>query len=632
MTEDPNRREPGRLMTSTRAAAMWLAFLAVVIGGVLLLTLWSTRLAADRSWPWRWGSVVAAALGFLFLAWAMIAAFGVFTQASASPADPGFLSVQPPRRFFQRRGPRSRDDLQELMSRTARILGAAETEKKKNPPEAEANQPAGETEENKNPPEAEAKRPRAEGLDFEIPGWVILPADRSSQPDARQSTPRDGGNRSQGKYLVLSAGAVSGLLAPRNHWIARVWLRAAGERMAIGVLATIVAVLLLASGRVAQASPKPPIPSPRPTRTYSSTPPPSSPPASSSTSSVTSPTSSPSNGNPTSSPTSPVTSPTSSPSNGNPTSSPTSPVTSPTSSSGHGTPKPAFPLSQALVGNVVAGVAPVLADTLIPSLATLGAEATSAAVTPEELEAKALDLALNDVAAPLLHAGSEKLGDALASALIQRTGLTRKPPTPPSTKAVMQVQVALQEKLQAELALMLNIRVVADHAELSPNQLATELADTIAQRLAYALAYGLVQLPSSSRLDGHPATAIAGRFVKGQLPPPPPPTVAYTVQPGDSLWDISRRLLGPRATAHEIDQTSQVIYRDNRTTIGANPNRLVPGQVLRIPNTGESGLSQGWVPLPWLVVAPGTLSGIAVRRRRRSHRAKDSCQPACGGR
>jgi hypothetical protein len=119
MTEDPNRREPVRLMTSTRAAAMWLALLAVVLGGVLLLTLWSTGLAADRSLPWRWGSVATAALGFLFLAWAMITAFGVFTHASASPADPGFLSVRPP---IPRS--RSRDDLQELLYRTAMLLGA----------------------------------------------------------------------------------------------------------------------------------------------------------------------------------------------------------------------------------------------------------------------------------------------------------------------------------------------------------------------------------------------------------------------------------------------------------------------------------------------------------------------------
>jgi nucleoid-associated protein YgaU len=276
-----------------------------------------------------------------------------------------------------------------------------------------------------------------------------------------------------------------------------------------------------------------------------------------------------------------------------------------------------------MVTNVVAGVASVLADTLAPSLGTLAGQATSAVLTPDELKTKALDLAVNDVVAPFLHAGSETLGDAAAGALAQRTGLTQKPSAPPSGKAVVQVQVALKEKLTAELAWMPNLRVVADHARLTPDQLAAELAGAIAQRLAGDLAHGLVRLPSSRLLDDPSVIAIAEQVTKQQLPQRPPPTVAYTVRPGDSLWDISRQLLGPGATAHEIGQIWQVIYRDNRTTIGTNPNHLVPGQVLRIPSTGESALSQGWVLLPWLVVAPGTLTGMAIRRRRRSDRAKE---------
>ena len=275
-----------------------------------------------------------------------------------------------------------------------------------------------------------------------------------------------------------------------------------------------------------------------------------------------------------------------------------------------------------MVANVVAGVAPVLADTLAPALGTLATTAASAIATPDELKEKALDLAVNDVAAPFLHAGSEKLGDALASALGQRTGLTQEPSKPPSKKAVAQVQDALQKKLTAELASMPKLRAAADHAKLTPSQVAAKLADEIAQRLAGDLAYGLVRLPPSSRLDDRSLIALIEQATKRQLPPQPPPTVAYTVQPGDSLWDISQRLLGRRATAHEIEQTWRVIYRDNYTTIGANPNRLVPGQVLRIPSTRESALSQGWVLLPWLVVSPGTLTAIAIRRRRRSNRAK----------
>jgi hypothetical protein len=84
-----------------------------------------------------------------------------------------------------------------------------------------------------------------------------------------------------------------------------------------------------------------------------------------------------------------------------------------------------------MVTNVAAGVAPVLSETLAPPLAQL---ATSVVTTPDELKKKALDLAANDVVAPFLHAGSEKLGDALAGALVQGAGLTPKPAKTPQGK------------------------------------------------------------------------------------------------------------------------------------------------------------------------------------------------------
>jgi LysM repeat protein len=75
-----------------------------------------------------------------------------------------------------------------------------------------------------------------------------------------------------------------------------------------------------------------------------------------------------------------------------------------------------------------------------------------------------------------------------------------------------------------------------------------------------------------------------------QPSPSPSPTRAYTVQPGDSLWDISERLLGPKATAQKIDQAWRIIYRDNHSTIGADPNRIFPGEMLRIPIPLEAAL------------------------------------------
>lgn len=99
---------------------------------------------------------------------------------------------------------------------------------------------------------------------------------------------------------------------------------------------------------------------------------------------------------------------------------------------------------------------------------------------------------------------------------------------------------------------------------------------------------------------------------------PRPSTRVYTVQPGDSLWDISERLLGLKATPRKIDAAWEIIYRYNHSTVGADPNRIFPGQVLRIPIPLKATLSRGWVLLPWLVLTPGMLGSIATHRRKRA--------------
>jgi len=648
MTEDPNRGEPVRLTASTRAAAMWLAFLAVVLGGVLLLTLWSTRLAADRFWGWRLGAVATAAIGFLILTWAIITAFGVFTHASASPADPGFLSVRPPP-LVMRRKSRSGSDLEELLYRTALSLGAAETFKGRKPGQSKARQAEGAISAGTahSPPTAaleKVKAPRKRRLtgpptrrrkpDFElnfelVPGRVILAPAGASLLDVGQDAPRDNGNGPERKSLALPSAAASGLLVPRNQWIARVWLRAAGERVAVGALATIVAVLLLASGRIAQPSS-----GENGSASGSSS---SRTGGSGASSSGTGGSASPSHstGGSASSSGAGKSAPPSNNTGGSASSSgagksaPPSNNTGGSASSSSGTvgsaPSAGGSLGQALVGNVVAGVAPVLADTLAPALGSLATQAADAAGTPDELQKKLLDLAVNDVAAPFLHAGSETLGDAVGDALAGKVGLKQKPSAPPSKKAVAQVKTALQKKLAAELASMRSLTVIADYVGLSPSELAYKIAGTIAQHQASGLAAGLGRLPQSGRLDDPSLILFIEQVVKRLVPrqlPQPPPTVAYTVQPGDSLWGISQQLLGPTAASREIAHTWQLIYRDNHTTVGTNPNQLVPGQVLHVPSTRESALSQGWVLLPWPVVAPGTLTGIAIRRRRRSQPVK----------
>ena len=50
----------------------------------------------------------------------------------------------------------------------------------------------------------------------------------------------------------------------------------------------------------------------------------------------------------------------------------------------------------------------------------------------------------------------------------------------------------------------------------------------------------------------------------------------YTVVSGDSLWAIAKRAYGDGAKWNSI-------YEANKSTIGANPNKIYPGQVLSIP-------------------------------------------------
>lgn len=55
------------------------------------------------------------------------------------------------------------------------------------------------------------------------------------------------------------------------------------------------------------------------------------------------------------------------------------------------------------------------------------------------------------------------------------------------------------------------------------------------------------------------------------------------VRPGDSLWALASGELGPRATAAQVAAEWPRWYEANRATIGADPDLLLPGQVLVVP-------------------------------------------------
>jgi len=54
------------------------------------------------------------------------------------------------------------------------------------------------------------------------------------------------------------------------------------------------------------------------------------------------------------------------------------------------------------------------------------------------------------------------------------------------------------------------------------------------------------------------------------------PGSSYTVQSGDTLWDIAQR-------AYADPEDWDTIYNANKQVIGNDPNLIKPGQVLHIP-------------------------------------------------
>ncbi|ACV77773.1 LysM peptidoglycan-binding domain-containing protein [Nakamurella multipartita] len=59
--------------------------------------------------------------------------------------------------------------------------------------------------------------------------------------------------------------------------------------------------------------------------------------------------------------------------------------------------------------------------------------------------------------------------------------------------------------------------------------------------------------------------------------------VTVTVQPGDSLWRIAARTLGPGASDADIDNSWRAWYFTNQQVVGDDPDQIVPGQQLTAP-------------------------------------------------
>lgn len=73
----------------------------------------------------------------------------------------------------------------------------------------------------------------------------------------------------------------------------------------------------------------------------------------------------------------------------------------------------------------------------------------------------------------------------------------------------------------------------------------------------------------SATRDGAPAAAAESEEI--------------VVKPGDSLWTIVAKQLGPMASDAEVAEAWPLWYEANKQLIGAQPDVLLPGQVLHAP-------------------------------------------------
>ena len=116
---------------------------------------------------------------------------------------------------------------------------------------------------------------------------------------------------------------------------------------------------------------------------------------------------------------------------------------------------------------------------------------------------------------------------------------------------------------------------------------------TTAQRPAAVVPSDAVDWPTSGLAD---RVAAVDWPLDGATVPAPRSIASYSavtrradpvvVAPGDTLWSIASRRLGPGATAPAVAAEWRRWHAANRSLIGSDPRRLRPGTTLRPPTTG----------------------------------------------
>lgn len=106
-----------------------------------------------------------------------------------------------------------------------------------------------------------------------------------------------------------------------------------------------------------------------------------------------------------------------------------------------------------------------------------------------------------------------------------------------------------------------------------------------AGRGSTALVQGL-PLPDRATAAMHVARLLAERAGRGNRPahPTPAPPRSVVVAPGDTLWALAAATLPPQASDADIATRVRELHRTNRAIIGADPDLILPGHVLRLPH------------------------------------------------
>ncbi len=91
------------------------------------------------------------------------------------------------------------------------------------------------------------------------------------------------------------------------------------------------------------------------------------------------------------------------------------------------------------------------------------------------------------------------------------------------------------------------------------------------------------QDPQPEAWTPRPVPTSSGPLTRPELRATATPSSAVEVRPGDSLWSIVARHLGPRADAVDVAEMWPLWFEANRSVMGDDPNFLRPGQLLLPP-------------------------------------------------